>query len=106
LRNRITEIKTGLVNDTNRLSNHWLAIRVNPNAGRNEITGWRDDVLQVKIAAPPEKGKANKELIDFLSKALGVKKDAISIIKGHTSRNKVIAIKGMSREEIIKRLKI
>jgi uncharacterized protein (TIGR00251 family) len=94
------------LNDTNRLSNGGLAIRVTPSAGRNEITSWRDGVLQVKIAAPPEKGKANKELIDFLSKALGVKKYAISIIKGHTSRNKVIAIEGMNREEIITRLKI
>jgi uncharacterized protein (TIGR00251 family) len=92
------------LNDTNRLSNRGLAIRVTPNAGRNEITGWRDGVLQVKIAAPPDKGKANKELIDFLSQALGVKKYAISIIKGQTSRNKVIAIEGTSREEIINKL--
>jgi uncharacterized protein (TIGR00251 family) len=84
----------------------WLSIRVNPNAKYNEITGWRDGALQVKIAAPPEKGKANKELIDFLSRMLGVKKSAISIIKGQTSRNKVIIIEGMNREEIIKRLKI
>ena len=44
-----------------------LAIKVTPNAGRNEITGFKDGVLQVRIAAPPDKGKANKELIDFLS---------------------------------------
>jgi uncharacterized protein (TIGR00251 family) len=92
------------LNDKNRLSNRGLATRVTPNAGRNEITGWRDGVLQMKIAAPPEKGKANKELIDFLSQALGVKRYAISIIKGHTSRNKVIAIEGMSQEELIQKL--
>ncbi len=82
----------------------WLAIKVTPNAGRNEITGWRDEVLQVKIAAPPEKGKANQELIDYLSGALGVKKSAISIIKGETGRNKVIEIEGMGREEIISKI--
>jgi uncharacterized protein (TIGR00251 family) len=83
----------------------WLAIRVTPNAGRNEITGWHGDVLQIKIAAPPEKGKANQELIDFLGRTLGVKKSAIAIIKGQTSRNKAIEIAGVSREEIIEKLK-
>ena len=83
-----------------------LAIKVTPNAGRNEITGFKEDVLHVRIAAPPDKGKANKELTDYLSERLGVKKSAISIIKGPSSRNKVIAITGISREEIIKRAAI
>lgn len=84
---------------------HRLVIRVTPSAGRNEIAGWREGTLQVKVAAPPEKGKANKELIDFLGRALGVRKSAISIVKGETSRNKAIEIEGMSREEIINRLR-
>jgi uncharacterized protein (TIGR00251 family) len=83
-----------------------LAIKVTPNAGRNEVTGFKEDVLHVRIAAPPDKGKANKELADFLSERLGIKKSAISIIKGPNSRNKVIAIAGISREEIIKRVAI
>jgi uncharacterized protein (TIGR00251 family) len=61
-------------------------------------------VLQVKIAAPPEKGKANKELTDFLSRSLDVKKSAILIVQGETGRNKRIAIEGLDYEEIIKRL--
>jgi uncharacterized protein len=61
-------------------------------------------VLQIKIAAPPEKGKANKELTDFLSRLLDVKKSSITIVKGDTGRNKNIAIKGLNPEEIIKRL--
>jgi uncharacterized protein (TIGR00251 family) len=81
-----------------------LAIKATPNAGRNDISGYKDGVLQVKIAAPPEKGKANKELVDFLSEVLGVRKSAISIIKGHTSRNKVLNIEGMGQEEVLKRL--
>jgi uncharacterized protein (TIGR00251 family) len=81
-------------------------IRVTPNAGRSEMTGFRDGALQVKIGAPPAGGKANKELTDFLSRALGVKKSAITIVKGQTSRNKAIAIEGMSREDIIKRIQL
>ncbi len=90
--------------ENNDIKGNRLALKVTPNAGRNEIISFSDGVLQVRIAAPPVKGKANKELTDFLSKALGVKKSSISIVKGQTSRNKVIAIEGMNREDIIKRL--
>jgi len=86
-------------NDNKRLS-----VKVIPNASRNEITDFTEGVLQLKVAAPPVKGKANKELTAFLSRTLGVSKSSISIVKGHTSRNKVIAIEGLSREEIMKRL--
>ena len=81
-----------------------LALKVVPNAGRNEITGFKDGVLHVKIAAPPEKGKANKELIGFLAERLGAKKTSISIIKGHTSRNKVVSIQGISNEVLLRRI--
>ena len=83
-----------------------LAVKVTPNAGRNEISGFKDGVLQVRIAAPPEKGKANKERTDFISRTLGVSKSSLSIFKGQTGRHKVIAIEGVSREELIKRLAI
>ena len=79
-------------------------MKVHPGAGRNEITGFTGGVLQVKIAAPPEKGKANRELIDFLSRRLDVSKSSISIVKGETGRNKLIAIAGLNPDEIIKRL--
>jgi len=90
------------VNSHNK--NNRLSVKVTPNAGRSEITGFTEGVLQVKIAAPPVKGKANKELIDFLGKSLGVSKTSIAIVGGQTSRNKVIAVAGMSSEEIIRRL--
>ncbi len=88
----------------NHGKSHRLSIKVTPNAGRNEIAGFTDGVLQVKIAAPPVKGKANKELIDFLGKALGIRKTSLSIVRGQTSRSKVIAVEDMSSEEIIRRL--
>ena len=84
--------------------NRLLPVKVHPGASCNEITGFTGGVLQVKIAAPPEKGKANKELTDFLSRRLDVKKSSISITKGETGRNKLIAIEGLSPDEIIKRL--
>ena len=81
-----------------------ISLRVYPNASRNEVVGFTDGVLRVKISAPPSKGKANRELITFLSRLLGVSKGGVNIMKGHTTRNKVIAIDGLSREEVMKRL--
>jgi uncharacterized protein (TIGR00251 family) len=81
-----------------------LRLRVHPNASRNEVIGLTDGVLKVRVAAPPFKGKANRELTTFLSQALGVSQSSLTIVKGHTSRNKVIAIDGLSREDIINRL--
>ena len=80
-----------------------IPLRVHPNAVNNEVMGFAEGVLQVRVSAPPVKGKANKELIGFLSRILGVGRSQISIIRGHTSRNKVIVIGGLSREEIMGR---
>lgn len=81
-----------------------LRLRVYPNAARNEVIGITDGVLQVRIAAPPVKGKANKELAAFLSKVLGASKGSLTIVKGHASRSKVIAIEGLSWKDIMSRL--
>jgi len=56
----------------------------------------------VKIAAPPEKGKANRELIDFFSRLLHIKKSSITIVKGEAGRYKFVAIEGLDPEEIIR----
>ncbi|MFC1903676.1 DUF167 domain-containing protein [Chloroflexota bacterium] len=81
-----------------------ITLRVHPNAARNEITDFTNEVLQIKVAAPPIKGKANKELLTFLSRKLGVSKSDLEIIKGNTSQHKVIAINGLNLEEISKKL--
>ena len=81
-----------------------VSLRVSPNATRNEIVGLSEGIWQVKVAAPPVKGQANRELLAFLSQILGVSKGVLTIVKGHTTKNKVVAIAGLSQERIIKRL--
>ena len=81
-----------------------ITVHVQPNTRRNEVVGFEDGVLRVKIAAPPVKGKANKELIEFLSELLGVSKGSVTIEKGANSRNKVVSISGLSQAELSKRL--
>jgi uncharacterized protein (TIGR00251 family) len=79
-------------------------VKVYPGAARDEIIGLASGALQLKIAAPPEKGKANRALIDFLSDLLDIKKSAITIVKGETGRNKLIAIQGLTPADVIKLL--
>lgn len=65
-----------------------ITVQVQPNSSRNEVLGFRDGVLHIKIAAPPVKGKANQELVAFISDILGVRKRNLTIEKGITSKRK------------------
>ena len=75
-----------------------LAVKVTPGASRSEITGWEEDhpqagrVLKLRIAAPPVEGKANKEVVAFLAKSLGVPKSTIQLLHGSTGRIKLLQI--------------
>jgi uncharacterized protein (TIGR00251 family) len=84
--------------------NYRLSLKVTPNAKANEITGIRDGIIQVKINASPIEGKANSELVKYLAGLLEIPKSNISILRGHTSRNKTIEIAGRDGEEISRRL--
>jgi uncharacterized protein len=69
-----------------------VEVKAVPGAARSEIAGLRDDALLVRVAAPPEKGKANEELRACLAKSLGVAKSEIEIVGGAGSRRKRISI--------------
>jgi uncharacterized protein (TIGR00251 family) len=76
-----------------------LRIRLTPKGGRDAIDGWSraadgKEYLKVRVAAPPEDGKANVALMALLAKTLGVAKSAVSILSGHTSRIKHVEITG------------
>ena len=81
-----------------------LEVHVQPGARRNELVGLKEAVLYIKVAAPPRKGEANRALLELLSRALGVQRGGLDIIRGHTSRNKVIAVEGVSADELKRRL--
>jgi len=53
------------------------------------------DTLKIKVHAPPVGGAANEELVEILSEELGIRKSAITIIRGHFSRDKVVEIEGI-----------
>lgn len=69
-----------------------LSVKVIPNAHKNQIVGWENGELKVRIAAIPEKGEANDELIAFLAKHFKIRKSSIQLISGATSRHKRLKI--------------
>jgi hypothetical protein len=82
-----------------------LLVYVVPNASRSEIVGWHGDALKVRIAAPPVDGKANKELVRYLAKELGVSKADIEIVSGHMNKKKRLRMP-LSNDELFLRLKL
>lgn len=74
-----------------------INVRVVPKASRSEVVGMHDGVLRVRIAAPPVDGAANAELIRVLAKHFGVKKSLIKIVRGETSKTKVVKVVGEQR---------
>jgi uncharacterized protein (TIGR00251 family) len=69
-----------------------LRVRLTPRAGRTEIIRWDGGVLYLRVSAPPVDGAANSALIAFLSEVLGVRKSAIIIKSGASSREKKLEI--------------
>lgn len=80
--------------------------RIVPGSSREGICGLHDGMVKVKISAPPEKGKANESLIGFLSKMLGVKKRAVSIISGKTNPIKKVQVLGIEAETLLDKLNL
>jgi len=75
-----------------------LSVYIQPRAARNQIAGLHDGALKVRITAPPVEGRANREIIKFLSKTLKIAKTRITIRQGQTGRKKLIHI-ACSRQE-------
>ena len=80
-----------------------LKIRVQPNAQKNQVVGiLSDGRIKIKIQAPPVEGKANKALFRFLNQVLDIAEAQMELVKGETSRDKVIRIEGISESEALR----
>jgi uncharacterized protein (TIGR00251 family) len=81
-----------------------IAIKVIPNAPRTEITGRLGAEIKVKVAAPAVEGRANEALCDFLADQLQLPRNAVRLLRGETSRHKIIRIDGLTTNEMESRL--
>lgn len=77
-----------------------LHVLVVPGSAKCGIAGIHDDALRIKITARPIEGQANLECVRFLSQVLSIKKHQVTIVGGHKSRTKTVAIEGLNREEL------
>ena len=82
-----------------------IRVKVLPRSSVNQISGDEEGVIKVKLTAPPVEGKANKALVQFLAKKLGVARRDVEIVSGECSRVKSIRIYGLSPEDVMGRLK-
>ena len=81
-----------------------FAVKVQPRAKRNAITGALGDALKLTVTAPPVEGRANAACIEFFANLLKVPRSSVTIASGESSRNKVIRVVGVSADEIRRRI--
>ncbi len=94
-----------------------ISVRLVPRASRDQVVGFEPagdggseapdvlpDVLRVRVTAPPVEGRANAALTRLLAKRLGVARGDVSVVSGRSSRQKVVAVEGLSLAEVRERL--
>jgi uncharacterized protein (TIGR00251 family) len=68
------------------------------------VDGFEEDTLRLRVTAPPTEGQANNGVIALLAKALGVSKSRLEIVRGHSSRDKLISVQTLSEQEVRRRI--
>jgi len=81
-----------------------LALRVSPGARTSALVGRHGEAWKVRVAAPPEDGRANAAVVQLLAETLGVPARTISVVSGHGARDKLVELAGIAPDEIDRRL--
>ena len=100
---RSVKIKNSFVRD--HAGGALIEVYVQPGAGGNEVAGYREDRLKVRLKAPPVEGKANRECVKYLAKVLSVPPSSVEIVRGHKSRMKTVLVKGGAPASVEAKLK-
>lgn len=78
--------------------------KIVPGSSRTAVAGVLGGMVKIKVAAPPEKGKANQALVAFLAECLGVKRNSVTILTGQSSPVKQVKVGGMSAQSLVDKL--
>jgi uncharacterized protein len=81
-----------------------LTIRAQPGSRRSEIRGIQEGMLKVSVTQSPEKGKANKAIVDLLAKSLSLRKSQIELLAGETAREKKFLFRQIAAYELLRRI--
>ncbi len=81
-----------------------LQIKVAPKAARNAVVGWHGDTLKLSVTAVPENGRANAAVVALLAETLQCPRSAIQVLRGAATPRKLVAVAGLSEDQIRQRL--
>jgi uncharacterized protein len=82
-----------------------IRVKVTPGTGRNEIVGRHGEAWRIRVASAPERGRANDAALRLLADTLSLPRRSLSVVAGHTAREKLVAVDGMSATEAEARLR-
>ena len=82
----------------------FLVVKLTPNASKNEIQGYCQDYVKIRVSAPPNENKANKKLLDFIRDWLSLSKSSVELVSGDKSRDKKILIKKIQYDELVQKI--
>lgn len=83
-----------------------IKVRVQPKSSRNQVGGFQDGALRVRVTAAPTEGQANAAVIALLAKTLGVSKSRLGIIRGYSSRDKVVSVDTLTEQEVRRKIEV
>jgi len=81
-----------------------LRLRVSPGARNARVVGRHGQAWKVRVAAPPEGGRANEAVVRLVAETLSLPRDAVTLVSGHGARDKIIQLAGLDETEIERRL--
>jgi uncharacterized protein len=81
-----------------------VAITVSPTAARTELVGRHGDGWRARVAAPPERGRANRALVELVAELVGMPRERVAVVAGTASRRKVVEVDGLDADELDRRL--
>ena len=81
-----------------------VRLRVSPGSGRSEIVGRHGGAWRVRVAAPPDHGRANEAVLKLVADALAVPRAAVTLVSGHGGRDKIVELSGIGPTVVEHRL--
>jgi uncharacterized protein len=83
-----------------------VRVHVQPGAGRTAVAGRHGDALKVRVAAPPQGGRANDAVVALIGEVLGVPAAAVTVVSGASSRSKRLRVTGLAPADVERRLEL
>jgi uncharacterized protein (TIGR00251 family) len=81
-----------------------VRLRVSPGANNAHVVGRHGEAWKVRVAAPPEGGRANEAVVRLLAETLSLPRDAVTLVSGHGARDKIVQLTGLDPTQIERRL--